>query len=79
MTNKNIIKGLQILDMYCEKESYKIGVSNEQIYFDCTDIKIENGDLEKLVNLGWFQEDANYQDEFTIWSYDPDCRWVIYV
>jgi hypothetical protein len=80
MNTKNIVKGLQILQKYMkDKEGYNISAEHDVIYFHVTDYPIPNSDLEELVNLGWFQENAEYEDEFTIWSYDPASGWTCYV
>jgi len=80
MSTKNFIEGIKILQKYMEDlENHNIYCEHDVFYFDKTDNPISNADLDKLVNLGWFQEDAEYEDHYTIFSYETSCGWTWYV
>lgn len=78
--SKNFIEGLNILQKYMkDDEKQNLYCHRDVFYFNKTDNRISNTDLDKLVNLGWFQEDAEYEDDYTIFSYEPSCGWTWYV
>ena len=79
MSNKEVIEGLKILNKYCKEDSHNIWVSNETIWFNATDKELEDDDVKELIELGWFQEDVHYDNEFRLRHYDPDEAWTYYV
>ena len=80
MNTKNLIEGIQILQKYMkDKDGYHIGAGHEAIYFYKTDNEIDCSDLKRLIDLGWFQEDVEYDDEFMSEYYDPYASWCAYV
>lgn len=81
MTTKTVIEGLTILEKYREKpDGYNTGAEHDQIYAYATDKPVDEADLKRLVELGWFQEDAETGDEeFGVKHYDADVGWTCYV
>lgn len=76
MTNANVIEGLTILQKYYEeKPGYNIGADHDVIYACNTTRPVEESDVQRLVELGWFQRHAEYDEEFTASNYDPECSW----
>ena len=85
MRTKNVIEGLKILQKYWDDETgsgYNTGAEHDTIYADATDKPVEPTDLERLIELGWFQEDAPAYDgteDFQAKHYDPEESWACYV
>jgi hypothetical protein len=79
MKTENLIEGLQILAKYRDKPGYDVGAEHDAIYAFATDRPVERADLERLIELDWFQEDAEYDDEFTAEHYAPEESWTAYV
>jgi len=79
MKTNDVIEGLQILAKYRNEPGYDLGAEHDCIYAYATDKPVERPDLERLVELGWFQEDAEHDDEFTADNYAPDESWTAYV
>lgn len=74
-----IIEGLQIFSKYCV-DGYNTQAEHDTFYHYATDTEIQKDDLEKLILLGWFQPDAELEDddEFSADDYDSDNSWAIY-
>ena len=76
---KNLIEGVRILSKYCnDPNDYRVGAEHDTIYAYPTDREISESDVNKLIELGWFQ-DVYFEDEFTYKDYDPDESWVLLV
>lgn len=85
MKTTAIIEGLTILERYRDKpDGFNIGAGHDQLYAYSTDRPIEGNDLERLIELGWFQEEVNYGDDeetgscFAAKHYDPDEGWCCF-
>lgn len=77
MKTENIIDGMRTLLKY-STDKYTIGAEHDVIYFYATPEPVSRSDLETLVELGWFQPEANYDDDFTADAYDPEEGWACY-
>lgn len=82
MRVNEIIEGLMILNGYmADSKSFNMGAEHDVVYFYATDEPIAEPDLRRLVELGWFQEHADYADdeetggEFGVKHYDPQESW----
>lgn len=87
MRTSAIIEGLTILEKYREKpDGFNCGAGHDVLYVYSTDKPVESDDLNRLVELGWFQEECHhkYQDDeetdgsFAAKHYDPDEGWTCY-
>ena len=82
MTTKNVIEGLSILEKYRDKpDGYNTGVEHDQIYAYPTAKPVNDDDLKRLVELGWFQQDVETgdDDEFGAKHYDAAEGWSCFV
>lgn len=86
MKTTAIIKGLVILEKYRDKsDDFNVGAEHDVIYAFRTDRPVEGADLDRLIELGWFQEDVDYGDDeetgrdFAVKHYDPDESWACFV
>jgi len=81
MKTIGIIEGLSILQRYRTGQfGYDVSAEHDVIYAHKTDRPVGPDDLKRLVQLGWFQEDADYPDgEFGVEHYAPDESWTCYV
>ena len=88
MRTTAIIEGLQILEKYRDKEDgFNCGAEHDVLYAYATDKPVESDDLNRLIELGWFQEEqhSEYQEdeetngEFAAKHYDPEESWTCYV
>lgn len=80
MKAQNIIEGLQILLKYSAEHGYIVSADHDVIYVDSTRAQIQPADLQRLVDLDWFQEDAKYDkgEGFKVENYDPEQGWTAY-
>lgn len=82
MKTSAIIEGLTILEKYRDKpDGYNCGAEHDVLYADATDRPVEQPDLDRLIELGWFQEDAytdDDADEFVAVHYDPSECWACF-
>lgn len=88
MTTSNIIEGLTILQKYYDNpDGYNVGADHDALYAFKTDLPVEPADLERLVQLGWIQEeiydlyknDIETAGRFGVKHYDPHKNWVAYL
>lgn len=81
MKTCDIVEGIQILAKYRDKPGWDLGAEHDVIYCFNTDRPVTPEDLQRLVDLGWFQEDADYDpsDGFKVENYDPEESWTAYV
>ena len=81
MQTNGIIEGLTILEKYRDDTNvYNIGAEHDIIYAYATDKPVEEKDLKRLIELGWFQEDClNSDGEFTLDCYSSEEGWCAYV
>jgi hypothetical protein len=81
-TTKNVMSGLKILLKYQgNPDSYHLGAEHDVLYFYPTDKQVCSQDIETLIALGWFQDDADTgdSDDFRSEHYDQDLSWVCFV
>jgi hypothetical protein len=76
----NLVEGLQILAPFYEGgDGYHIGAEHDTFFAYSTDKPLPSAAVERLVELGWFQEDAVYEDEFKAENYNAEEGWTAYV
>lgn len=86
MRTKDVIEGLTILQKYRDKsDGFDIGAEHDCIYAFATSKPLSGEDLARMVELGWFQENADYSDDeetggdFGVKHYMPEESWCCYV
>lgn len=80
MRTKDIIEGLQILQKYRDdQDGFDCGAEHDVFYVYATDRPVESSDIDRLIELGWFQE-VSYgdDDEFAAKHYDPEESWAAF-
>lgn len=82
MITKQIIEGLCILEKYRDNiDGYNTGAEHDVLYVYPTDKPVDEADLNRLVELGWYQEygiydeDSDREEEFGVKNYDPSETW----
>ena len=82
MRTPALIEGLTILQKYMDDmDDWNCGAEHETVYFYPTDRPVEQPDLDRLVELGWIQEDTDFGDDeetegnFGAKHYDPEESW----
>jgi hypothetical protein len=82
MKTRDIIEGLAILEKYRESpDGCNCGAEHDVLYAYATDRPVLQPDLDRLVEMGWFQGDADYGDDeetggdFAAKHYLPDEGW----
>lgn len=85
MKTPYIIEGLTILQKYRdEPDGFHTGAEHDCIYAFQTSEPLSQEDLARMIELGWFQEDADYGDDeetngdFAEKHYDPEESWCCY-
>jgi hypothetical protein len=81
MKLSHLIQGLNILaPYYDEQDGYHLGAEHDIIYAYATDKPVSSVDVAKMINLGWFQPQVDYEkeDEMSSSDYDPDAGWAAY-
>lgn len=81
MQLSNFRKGLEILSHYYDDPGgYHIGAEHDAFYAYATDKPLTDADVRCMIELGWFQEDTERDDdgEFTAEQYNPDEGWTAY-
>lgn len=63
MKNKNFIEGVNILNKYCEDDSYSICAEHDEIYYH-TDYPTTEDDHNRLLELGWNEVETNCYNTF---------------
>ena len=79
MKTSHILEGLTILSKYFNKDGYHCGAEHDIFYVHVTNNPINSIDLQRLVELKWFQPDVYYEsDIFTTGDYNKDEGWACY-
>lgn len=81
MKLSDIIKGLQTLaPYYTDPEGYHTAAEHDVLYAYPTDRPLSRPDVEKMVALGWFQEEVEIPDggDFQADHYDPEEGWAAF-
>jgi hypothetical protein len=77
-----LIDGLNILVKYFDDpDSYNVGAEHDVIYVYPTDRPVDKEDVKALIELGWFQEDVEIDDDdadFSPEHYSPEETWSHY-
>ncbi len=83
MNVQNLVAGLAILQPYYDKPGgYHIGAEHDVIYAYPTNKPLPIEDIQKMIDLEWFQEEADYEsgtEDFSVKHYDPHESWTAYV
>jgi hypothetical protein len=83
MRRDAFIEGLQILNKhYNEDNTFAFGAEHDTFYAYSTDTPLEDKEVERMVELGWFQENVardEETDDFTAACYVSTEGWVAYV
>ena len=88
MKFSNFIDWLNILKKYYKKiDGYHIGVEHDQFYAYETDFPITPEDVQKLLDLGWFQLELIQIDGGTVIDcgaavgaeYNPKATWSAFI
>lgn len=78
MKISDCIGGLQVLQPYYDNE-YNVGAEHDVFYAYATQRPLTPEDVQKMVNFGWFQQDADTgDDDFEAKHYDPEEGWCSY-
>ncbi len=81
MKLSDFISGLQTLAPYYEDgDSYPLGAEHDIFYAYATKKPLTSEDVQKMVDLGWFQPDADTgdADDFEAKHYDKEESWAAY-
>ena len=71
----NFIAGLQTLQPYYDDgDGYHIGAEHDQFYANSTDKPLTPQDVQKMLELGWFQPEQEEGE-----PYDPAEGWSAFV
>lgn len=79
MKTKDIIEGLTILQKYRDnQDGFNCDADRDVLYVAETDRPVEQPDLDRLIEMLWFQVDADCSDDgdFLAKHYDPDESWT---
>jgi hypothetical protein len=80
MKTKAIIEGLQVLlPFYNDQDGFHNGAEHDTFYAYATDTELPEAAVKWLIELGWFQPDVEYEDDFLPEHYDPSEGWVAYL
>lgn len=80
MRTADVIEGITILQKYrAKRDGYDIGCEHDALYAYATTRPLETADLARMIELGWFQEDVDYDGDFSAEHYDPAEGWTAYV
>ena len=81
MKTNDVVAGILLLQQYREKaDGYDLGAEHDVIYASPTTRKLSIGDVEKMIKLGWHQDNVELSGEdFAAVDYDPEERWATYV
>lgn len=79
MQTKNLIDGIILLDAYRDvKNGFDLGADHDVIYCYATDRPLQLKDIERMLDLGWFQDDGCSEDTGPS-AYISEESWWAYV
>lgn len=80
MNLKELREAIDILTPYYDKPDYDhVGAESNEIYLHVTTYPLSHYHIEKMIELGWFQEVADNDDgDFDAEKYDAHAAWVHY-
>jgi len=82
MKLSEFLEGLTILKPhYKGGDGFHLGAEHDVFYAYATDTPLTTSEVERMVELGWFQEEAIVDDdgEFKAANYIPEEGWQAYV
>ena len=84
MKTSQIIEGLTILEKYRDKpDGHSCDTGHDVLYAKATDRPVEQPDLDRLIEMGWFQVGVEYEDgadqKFTADFYASERDWLCFV
>lgn len=75
MNLANFLEGVAIIkSFYNDQGGFHLGAEHDQIYLYATDKPMDDASVAKLIELGWFQDDAEDED-----VYNPEGSWSVFV
>jgi hypothetical protein len=78
MKTSDLIEGLTILKPYYDRE-HTVDAGREVLYASATKRPLTPEDVQRMVALGWIQEDVDHgDDDFGPQHYDPEEGWAAY-
>lgn len=78
MRTPAIIEGLTILQKYRRiPDGYHCAAEHDQFFAGTTDRPLDQVDLSRMAELGWFQDDIDSDN--TVKDYDPEEHWCCFV
>lgn len=73
MKLSNFLEGIQILrNYYADPDGYHIGAEHDEFFMHATDRPVDDKDVRRLVELGWFQPECGFEKAE---DYQPDEAW----
>ena len=80
MKTTAVIEALTILQKYRDKtDGFDVGAEHDTLYAYATDRAVCDVDVVRLIDLGWFQEDAiTGGEDFALEHYDREESWACY-
>ena len=74
MKLSNFVEGLKTLQPYYKDgDGYHIGAEHDQFYAYQTDNPLTPEDVQKMINLDWFQPEGGINSDGGV--YDPENGW----
>ena len=75
----DLAEGIKLTAQYREKPGYDCGGEHDVIHLYGTDRPMSNDDVQKMINLGFHQEDVGDSNtDYCVGDYDPEESWVFY-
>lgn len=84
MTTKGIVEGLLLLEKYYDADTagYNTTAGYKKIIAYSTSRPVSQPDIERLIKLGWYQEDKlgepDEDGNFHAGQYNPDSSWYCF-
>ena len=79
MNLNNFTQGILTLSKYYDdSDGYCISAEHDIFYMYATDKPLSSKDVKAMIDYGWLQEEADYEDEFEPKHYMPDEGWAAY-
>lgn len=81
MSTQNLIAGLQLTQLYRDKEdTTETGANHDVIYIFATDKPLSKEHIQSMLDLGFHQEyeGLDYNEDFKVDDYRADESWHFY-
>ena len=60
MNNANLVEGIKIIAKYVDSEQHNFATGHDQIWFCDYDKVTDENDVQKLIELGWFEDEDSW-------------------